>query len=142
MQFKPVFVLGSVSDYQTAEAVFHGGRRGGPESENESATWPEVRTRKIVTFLRGAYCSELKHAFLSCRFRSAKDAEEQENAVLRKGETLPDVQRFDSNCITPGTSFMARLQSQLKYFVASKISSDKSWQKVKVILSGHEVRHF
>ena len=33
---------------------------------------------------------------------------------------------------------MDRLQQQLKYFVASKISTDTLWQGVKVILSGHE----
>lgn len=59
--------------------------------------------------------------------------------VLKRGCQLPDEKKFDSNCITPGTSFMARLQAQLKFFVASKISTDKLWQKVKIILSGHEV---
>jgi 5'-3' exoribonuclease 1 len=59
--------------------------------------------------------------------------------VLKKGGQLPDAQKFDSNCITPGTSFMAKLQAQLKFFVASKISTDKLWQKVKIVLSGHEV---
>ncbi|XP_074029903.1 5'-3' exoribonuclease pacman isoform X2 [Leptinotarsa decemlineata] len=72
------------------------------------------------------------------RFRSAKDAEKQENDALKKGEVLPEEARFDSNCITPGTVFMARLQEQLKYFVVEKISNDPSWQKCKVILSGHE----
>ncbi|RZC39325.1 5'-3' exoribonuclease 1 like, partial [Asbolus verrucosus] len=72
------------------------------------------------------------------RFRSAKDAEKLEKEALRKGETLPEVGRFDSNCITPGTEFMARLHEQLKYFVVNKISTDKMWKKCKVILSGHE----
>ena len=35
-------------------------------------------------------------------------------------------------------SFMVRLHEQLKYFVTMKISTDSLWQKVKVILSGHE----
>lgn len=34
--------------------------------------------------------------------------------------------------------FMVRLQEQLEYFVSNKISNDPLWQKVKVILSGHE----
>ncbi|XP_063901508.1 5'-3' exoribonuclease 1 isoform X2 [Zophobas morio] len=72
------------------------------------------------------------------RFRSAKDAEKLEKEALKKGEKLPDVERFDSNCITPGTAFMARLHEQLKYFVVEKISTDKMWKKCKVILSGHE----
>lgn len=33
---------------------------------------------------------------------------------------------------------MVRLQSQLSFFISSKISTDPLWQDVKVILSGHE----
>ncbi len=33
---------------------------------------------------------------------------------------------------------MVRLQSQLKYFLTSKISTDPLWQRVRVVLSGHE----
>ncbi|XP_057669654.1 5'-3' exoribonuclease 1 [Diorhabda carinulata] len=72
------------------------------------------------------------------RFRSAADAAKAEAEVLKKGETLPTEARFDSNCITPGTVFMAKLHEQLKYFVVDKISNDPLWQKCKVILSGHE----
>ena len=58
---------------------------------------------------------------------------------LQKGQILPSEPRFDSNCITPGTEFMARLHEHLKYFVSKKLSSDPTWQKVEVILSGHDV---
>lgn len=73
------------------------------------------------------------------RFNSAKAAEKLEAEAVAKGEVLPTEDRFDSNCITPGTEFMARLHEQLKYFVANKISTDALWSKCKVILSGHEV---
>ncbi|KAG8445306.1 hypothetical protein GDO86_010189 [Hymenochirus boettgeri] len=72
------------------------------------------------------------------RFRSAKEAEEKIKKAIEKGEVLPTEARFDSNCITPGTEFMARLHEHLKYFVNMKISTDKSWQGVTVYLSGHE----
>ncbi|KYO33908.1 5'-3' exoribonuclease 1 isoform X1 [Alligator mississippiensis] len=72
------------------------------------------------------------------RFRSAKEAEDKIKKALDKGETLPSEARFDSNCITPGTDFMARLHEHLKYFVNMKISTDKSWQGVTIYLSGHE----
>ncbi|XP_070701631.1 5'-3' exoribonuclease 1 isoform X2 [Pempheris klunzingeri] len=72
------------------------------------------------------------------RFRSAKEAEDKIKKALDKGEVLPTEARFDSNCITPGTDFMARLQEQLKYFVHNKLSNDKLWQNVRVYLSGHE----
>lgn len=56
-----------------------------------------------------------------------------------KGVELPSDARFDSNCITPGTLFMARLSDHLKYFINQKLSTDESWQKVEIIFSGHEV---
>ena len=34
---------------------------------------------------------------------------------------------------------MVRLQNQLKYFISKKISTDRIWKNVRVILSGHEV---
>uniref|UniRef100_A0A8C7XTX5 5'-3' exoribonuclease 1 n=1 Tax=Oryzias sinensis TaxID=183150 RepID=A0A8C7XTX5_9TELE len=77
---------------------------------------------------------------IMCTFllKSAKEAEDKIKKALDKGEVLPTEARFDSNCITPGTDFMARLQEQLKYFVHNKLSTDKLWHNVKVYLSGHE----
>ncbi|KAL0891892.1 hypothetical protein ABMA27_015146 [Loxostege sticticalis] len=72
------------------------------------------------------------------RFRSAREAEKLEEDAKAKGEVLPTEKRFDSNCITPGTVFMARLHEQLRFFVKEKMSTDPLWSKVKVILSGHE----
>lgn len=76
------------------------------------------------------------------RFRTAKEAEKMEQKAQEKGEAMPEQARFDSNCITPGTLFMAKLQEQLKYFIVNKISMDPLWQKCKIILSGHEVSAF
>lgn len=72
------------------------------------------------------------------RFRSAKESETKENLARQKGEQLPDTVRFDSNCITPGTAFMVRLQDGLKHFIQSKISTNPLWRRCRVILSGHE----
>jgi 5'-3' exoribonuclease 1 len=73
------------------------------------------------------------------RFRSAREAEDVVRKALQKGLVLPTEPRFDSNCITPGTEFMARLHEQLKYFVNQKVATDPSWQSVDVVLSGQEV---
>ena len=59
--------------------------------------------------------------------------------ALQKGQVLPSEPHFDSNCITPGTEFMAKLQQHLKYFVHKKLSTDPTWQQVEVILSGQDV---
>lgn len=73
------------------------------------------------------------------RFRTALDAENAREKAIREGIELPKEAPFDSNCITPGTEFMARLTQQLKYFISKKVSEDADWQNVEVVLSGHEV---
>ncbi|XP_054016668.1 5'-3' exoribonuclease 1 [Hylaeus anthracinus] len=75
----------------------------------------------------------------SRRFRSAKDAELQEANAVARGISIPKEKKFDSNCITPGTVFMSKLNEELNYFVTYKISTDKLWQKCKVIFSGSQV---
>lgn len=76
------------------------------------------------------------------RFRSAKESQDLIDKAKQKGEKLPEETRFDSNCITPGTEFMVRLQEAMKHFVKTKISTDVGWRKCTIILSGHEVRDF
>ena len=50
----------------------------------------------------------------SRRFRSAREAADNEKKAKQKGEDLPTEKKFDSNVITPGTGFMVRLDRQLK----------------------------
>ena len=42
-----------------------------------------------------------------CRFRAAKDSQDQQAEAERKGIIIDKDALFDSNCITPGTEFMA-----------------------------------
>jgi 5'-3' exoribonuclease 1 len=53
--------------------------------------------------------------------------------AVREGQTVNE-DRFDSNCITPGTGFMARLSAQLKYFIAQKVTTDARWRNVQVMI--------
>ena len=75
----------------------------------------------------------------SRRFRSARDREEALAARIERGEEVDVQNQFDSNCITPGTTFMARVSTQLQFFINKKLSDDEAYRGVTVILSGHEV---
>lgn len=48
----------------------------------------------------------------------------QEHQLKKKEE------HFDSNCITPGTPFMAHLATCLRYHIASKQNTDPLWKNV------------
>ncbi|GIL88258.1 hypothetical protein Vretimale_14135 [Volvox reticuliferus] len=74
----------------------------------------------------------------SRRFKSAMERLKNEEEQRRKGEAVP-ADPFDSNCITPGTEFMARLGKHLRFFIRRKMSEDPLWQKPTVVFSGHEV---
>ncbi|CAI9578360.1 unnamed protein product, partial [Staurois parvus] len=81
----------------------------------------------------------------SRRFRASKEGvelTEEKNRireeVLSKGGFLPPdeiKERFDSNCITPGTEFMDNLAKCLRYYVADRLNNDPGWKNITVILS-------
>ena len=69
------------------------------------------------------------------RFKSGKARLEMEEEARARGEEVPE-DPFDSNCITPGTEFLQRLDGHLRFYVRKKISEDPLWQKPQVIFSG------
>ncbi|KAJ1986998.1 exonuclease II Exo2 [Dimargaris cristalligena] len=73
------------------------------------------------------------------RFTTAAESEVNLQKAVNEGVVSGKSDIFDSNCITPGTVFMEKLTVFLKYFLAQKVSEDREWQNVQVILSGHEV---
>lgn len=85
----------------------------------------------------------------SRRFRASKEgvelAEEKSRMreeVIQRGGYLPPEEikeRFDSNCITPGTEFMDNLAQCLRYYVADRLSNDPGWKNVTVFLSDASV---
>lgn len=77
----------------------------------------------------------------SRRFRSAKEAEITAAEILaRDGEIIDMANRFDSNCITPGTDFMLKLSFALQKWVDYKLQTDPFWQQgANVIVNGPDV---
>lgn len=78
----------------------------------------------------------------SRRFRSAKDMAEATKDMPRETDERGNAKQpnvFDSNCITPGTEFLAKVSATIKYFIRKKIKEDPSWRNLKVIFSGHEI---
>jgi 5'-3' exoribonuclease 1 len=73
----------------------------------------------------------------SRRFRVAKETRDLVNNLLSKGKKPPS-DLFDTNCITPGTQFMAKLSEHIKFYIRKKIKEDPSWRNIKIIYSGHE----
>ncbi|KAK1935585.1 5'-3' exoribonuclease 1 [Phytophthora citrophthora] len=51
----------------------------------------------------------------------------------------PTANKFDSNCITPGTEFLSKLSQHLVYFVRQKMKNDPLWARLEVFFSGAEV---
>jgi 5'-3' exoribonuclease 2 len=83
----------------------------------------------------------------SRRFRSAKeDAEKalieekifndlKESGTLDEGEVLEEGHTWDKNQITPGTPFMKKVSDSLRYYVTDRLTNDRGWKDVTVILS-------
>ncbi|KAG7363576.1 XRN 5'-3' exonuclease [Nitzschia inconspicua] len=78
----------------------------------------------------------------SRRFRAAKDMAEATKDMAKERDEAGNLKSpnvFDSNCITPGTEFMARVSETIKYFIRKKIKEDPIWRDLKIIFSGQEI---
>jgi 5'-3' exoribonuclease 1 len=71
----------------------------------------------------------------SRRFRSAKDLAEATKGMDQNESGAV----FDSNCITPGTEFLAKVSTVIRYFIRKKIKEDPMWHNLQVIFSGHDI---
>ena len=110
-----------------------------------------VRPRKLLYMAIDGVAPRAKmNQQRSRRFRAAKESYEKASEIKRLkdqivsngGSVPPDVpheDKFDSNCITPGTPFMHKLAECLRYYVHDRLNNDPGWKDITVILSDANV---
>ncbi|KAK9472457.1 5-3 exoribonuclease 2 [Dipodascopsis tothii] len=110
-----------------------------------------ARPRKILMIAVDGVAPRAKmNQQRSRRFRSARDAKEKDEELMRKqsesearGMVIDDSIRgkkaWDTNVITPGTPFMDKLAAAIRYWTIYKLNTDPGWKDVKVIVSDASV---
>ncbi|CBZ51991.1 putative 5'-3' exonuclease [Neospora caninum Liverpool] len=140
------------------------GNSGGMLHESEDAMWVDVfaaldliistvNPKKFLVLAADGVAPRAKmNQQRARRYRAAKDAAElarqkEEHRLLKMQrkqdksapQSPPSGGHFDSNCISPGTEFMAKFFRHLRFFCEKKLNEDARWKHLKVVLSGPDV---
>ena len=104
-----------------------------------------VRPRKLLYLAVDGVAPRAKmNQQRSRRFRSAQEARERAETeeqvrknLVETGERIPPPSEkpWDSNVITPGTTFMIDLSEYIRFYIRKRIAQDKAWRNIKVIFS-------
>ncbi|VDO07664.1 unnamed protein product [Rodentolepis nana] len=73
------------------------------------------------------------------RFVGPKKVADEIKKRKEKGQKIDETTIFDSNVISPGTEFMARLHEYFKTYIANQITNNPIWRRADVIYSGHDI---
>lgn len=82
------------------------------------------------------------------RFRAINESKEASEAKIdllneTKIRNIEDIIRndanWDSNVITPGSEFLAKVSKHTSYYIHEKITNDKAWKDIKIIFSDANV---
>lgn len=113
-----------------------------------------VRPRKLVYFAIDGVAPRAKmNQQRARRFRTAREGFERKREIEHKVAQLqtkgiePEYYHrvtkpkhsFDSNCITPGTRFMAMISVKLKQYIDHRMATSRAWQSIQVVLSDASV---
>ena len=83
-------------------------------------------TKRLILCVDGPAPISKQNQQRQRRFRSAADKDDEE------------FNRFDSNCITPGTEFMDYLSKYIDWYVRRNISENPTWANIEVIFSNEK----
>eukprot|EP01071_Lankesteria_metandrocarpae_P003055 Lankesteria_metandrocarpae@DN2724_c1_g1_i1.p1 len=128
---------------------------GGPQPEDEAEMFANiclyidrivsiVRPRKLLYMAIDGVAPRAKmNQQRMRRFKAAEDVETEERVYSeikqefeKEGREVPLMNtRWDSNVITPGTPFMHTLSDELKKYIALRVSTNKYWQSIQIVLS-------
>ena len=72
---------------------------------------------------------------------SKQNQQRQRRFVSAESKTDEELDKFDSNCITPGTKFMDNLSKYIDWHIRKKMrdSSKKGWRSFEVVFSNEKV---
>ena len=74
------------------------------------------------------------------RFQSSQKAEKLAAKILARDGELPQGEKFDLNCITPGTDFMLKFSIAMNKWIKFKQKTDPFWKNgADVVFSGPDV---